>query len=111
MKRAFSLVELLSVASLVFIIAVALTQSVFKAKTQAKIAKARTEMASIVAEVKLAKNPEAAAAYYEQGNVKDPWGNAYRVTVRRTVMTGEGLKDCTSAVWYPNAYSPKGGGR
>ena len=73
--------------------------------------KAEAEMTSIVAEVRTAKDPATAAAYYEKGLVKDPWGNAYRVTVRRMALMGDGEAENTSAVWYPNAYSPKGGGR
>ena len=111
MRRAFTLIELLTVTALVFIVAAALTHAVFKAKSRAQLSKAQAEMASIVAGVQTAKDPTAAAAAYSDGTVKDPWGNAYRVTVRRTRLTGDGGAGATSAVWYPNAYSPKGGGR
>lgn len=111
MRRAFSLVELLTVTALIMIIAAALTGSVSRARTRAKISKAEAEMTSIVAEVRTAKDPPTVAAYYEKGLVKDPWGNAYRVTVRRMALTGDGEAENTSAVWYPNAYSPRGDGR
>ena len=111
MRRGFTMIELLTVSALIFIIATALTHSVFKAKARARLSKARAEMAAIVAEVQTAKDPQAAAEFYSDGAMKDPWGNAYRVTVRRTVLAGEGLTDGTSAVWYPNAYSPRGDGK
>lgn len=111
MRRAFTLVEILTVTALILVIAAALTCAVSKAKTRARLSKARAEMASIVARVQTAKDPGAAADSYSNGMVKDPWGNAYRVTVRRTMQTGDGEAGGTSAVWYPNAYSPRGGGR
>ena len=111
MKRAFTLIELLSVTVMLFIVAAALTQSVVKASARARLSKAQAEMASIVAEVQSAKDVDEAVARYAKGQVKDPWGNPYRVTVRRTVQKGRGLSGGTSTVWYPNAGSPRGGGR
>ena len=111
MRRAFTLVELLTVTALILIIVAVLTCAVSRAKTRVRISKAEAEMASIVAEVRIAKDPATTATDYEKGRVKDPWGNAYRVTVRRTALTGGGEAGDTSAVWYPNAYSPRGGGR
>lgn len=111
MKRAFTLIELLSVTVMLFIIAAALTQSVVKANARARLSKAQAEMASIVAEVRAAKDVDEAVARYAKGTVKDPWGNPYRVTVRRKTRASEGSSACSSAVWYPNARNPRGGAR
>lgn len=109
MKRAFTLVELLSVVVMLFIVAAALTQSVSKAGARARQAKAQAEMASIVADVQSAKDINEAVARYATGEVKDPWGNSYRVTVRRIARKSDGLSAGTTTIWYPNACSPRGG--
>lgn len=109
MKRGFTLVELLTVVALLFVIMTTLTSAVSGARKRARVAKAQSEMASIVAEVGSSDSPEAVAAQYADNRTKDPWGNGYRVTVRRTVREPSERKVFGNmAVWCPNAYSPKG---
>lgn len=112
MRRGFSLLEVLTVTALLFIIATAMTVSVSHARTRARLSKAQSEMASIVAEVGSSKNPEEAARRYSVEKVLDPWGNRYRVKLkRRRVEGGDSSARGTFTVWYPNAFSPRGGVR
>ncbi len=112
MRRGFTFLELLMALATIFVIVCALTRSVSGARRSACLSKAQAEMASIVAEVGTAENPEEAAARYADGQRRDPWGNAYRVALRRTdVKPQKPSAPVGFAVWYPNGYAPKGGAR
>ena len=113
MRRGFTILELLTVVAMLVVVTTCFTTSVARARARARLAKATDEMASIVAEVGGAKNPEDAAARYRNGEVRDPWGNAYQVEIRRvSASAGQPASACgTTAVWFPNAYRPAGGGR
>ena len=108
MRRGFTMIEMLTVVALVIVIAAAMTRSVSQARTRAWLAKAQSEMTSIVAEVGAAKDPDAAASRYSDGQVRDPWGNSYKVELKRTIVEGESsVAGGSVTVWYPNAYSPR----
>ena len=53
----------------------------------------------------------AAKNYAPEGNVRDPWGQAYHVEVRRVATAkGRDLAAGGTAVYYPNAFRPVEGG-
>lgn len=108
MRRGFTFVEVLTVVALLFILLTAMIGSATRARRRARLSKAQSEMASIVAEVGSAAKPEEAAARYASGEVRDPWGNRYRVEVKRTRINHEADESSgTLSVWYPNAFAPR----
>lgn len=112
MRRAFTFVEVLTVTALLFVIMTAMIASVSHARRRARISAAQSEMASIVSEVGSARDPDAVAARYASERIRDPWGNAYRVEVRRCrVENAKPTVNGRYGVWFPNAFSPRGGDR
>lgn len=109
MRRALTLLELVVAVSAILILVTALTVSTRQGTRRARLSKAAAEMAGIAVEVKAAQNPESAADRYGNGDFCDPWGNPYRVTVkRRSVQASDSVPTASSAVRVPNAYRAGG---
>ncbi len=112
MRRAFTLVELIAVIAMLALLVTAFASSSITARNRARLSKARLEMEEIAAAVGNAADPDAAAKNYApEGNVRDPWGQAYHVEVRRVATAkGRDLAAGGTAVYYPNAFRPVEGG-